>query len=361
MSDAKKMSGLSWLGPGTGTSVAAFALDDSAEAVAYLFQAETSNAVTDLGFRVNARLGTPPTFVISIEGVDSSGNPDGVAIVSQTFTPPADNTWNGTWRWITLGSSWTPTKGQIYAIVIRYSSGTINASNGMQFTTTLQPVSSGIVGLPYRATYTAGAWTKVSNSGVGPFGYKTASGVFGLPAQSVYTTTVATSGHRQAAAINLPVDFGTTFKVAGIRGYFRSPNAGQSYKICVWDSSGTELATTGTLDADAMGSIGGEASSTGIFTTTPTLNFGTEYYYGIESVSSSTVGIRGITLASAADRAAYPQGENRCLATWNGSSWTKDTTTLPILDLLFDDVTVPTGGGGAIILGGFGQTGVGSF
>jgi len=66
-------------------------------------------------------------------------------------------------------------------------------------------------------------------------------------------------------------------------------------------------------------------------------------------------------MASATDRKAYPLGENRNLATWNGSAWTEDDLTIPIVELELEDVTVPSGGGGAIILGGLGQTGIGQF
>lgn len=361
MSDALKMTLLNWQGPPTGTSTAGFTLDDAAEACAFVMTAETGDAITDVGFRVVSRTGTPPTFVISVEALDGSGNPDGTALASATFTPPADNTWNSTWRWITLSSSWTPTKGQLFAIVIRYSSGTINGSNNMSFTTTLQPTTSAFMGFPYRATFTAATWTKNSAAGVGPFGYKTATGVFGCPAANIWSTNTTTAGHRQAAAITLPTTFGTTFKVSRIRAAIRNPAAATTYKVSIWDATGTELATSGTIDADHSATVAGDASIAVAMSTNPTLSFGTKYYYGLESISGSTIGVRGLTMSVATDRKAYPLGENRALATWNGSAWTEDTLTIPIVELELEDIDIPVASGGAIIIGGLGMTGVGRF
>lgn len=355
MSDSLKLQALGWQGSPTGSSVSGFTIDDSTEAVAFICQLETGDAITHLGYRQVSRTGTPPTYAYRIEGLDSSGLPDGTALASGTFTPPADATWNGTFQWIALSSSYTGTIGQRVALVIRYSSGTINASNQIAPTVLFSGTQALNAGMPYRATFSAGTWTRVGSSATGPWGYKTASSVFGRPAASQFTTNISTTGNRHAAAITLPTTIGTSFTIAGVHGVFRAAGAASNFRVSLWDAAGTELATTGDLDGDALGTVGSDMSSPFFFTTRPTLSTGTKYFYGIQSVSGSTVGLRGLTMSNADDRKAYPQGENRCLATWNGSAWTEDTLTLPHLELILDDLTVPSGSsGGAIVIGSYG-------
>jgi hypothetical protein len=112
----------------------------TADIVVWCFQADTTDAITDLGFRYGARTGTPPTYRISLQGASTSGiGPDGTVLgggspASQTFTPPADTSINGLWQWKTLANSYTPTRGQFLCSVIEYSSGTIDGSNNSSFT-----------------------------------------------------------------------------------------------------------------------------------------------------------------------------------------------------------------------------------
>src|SRR5438105_4685448 len=84
-----------------------FALDQTTDQIEYIFQAAEAITITRLGFRYGTRTGTPPTYQVSLQGVDGTGVPDGTvkgggSPASATFTPPADATWDATWRWVTL-------------------------------------------------------------------------------------------------------------------------------------------------------------------------------------------------------------------------------------------------------------------
>jgi len=355
MSDAQKLSLFGVIGPIRGSSISGFSLDAADESIAFCFHAQTTDPITHVGLRFISRTGTTSlSYVVSLEALDASGNPDGVALASAVISAPGNSSLNGVWQWIALSSSYSPSAiGQPLAVVVRYSSGTISGSNFVSFTS-LWPGfghSSGN-GFPYRSTLTASAWTKSDNSFA--YGYKTASSVYGKPAQALFTTTTSTTGQRQAAKINIPTTFGTSFKIRGVLALIRAANASQSYKIGIWNSAGTELASAIGTDADQSSTVAAEATVEAFFSSMPTLTTGVDYYYGIESVSGSTVGLRGQTMASADDRAAFPLGLHRCLSTWNGSSWTDDTTTLPMLELILDDITVPSGSGGAIVIGSYG-------
>lgn len=331
--------------------------DGTGDVLAWVFQAWNTEAITHIGFRYATRIGTVPTLIAALESL-SGGNPSGTVLgggtpASGTFTPPSDTTWNGTFQWVSLANSYTPTRGQLLCATIRHSSGTIDGSNGCTITRGLansQNITPVIMGS--HRTNLAGSYTKSSLAYT--FAYRTASGRYGFPATGAYTTaTAATSGHRQAMYFTLPSGWGDTYQLTGCTMYAKAPSSGGTadFKIGIWDASGTELASTGSLNStDLPGSAGWMQ---GIFTSVPTLSFGTKYYVGVETLTSGTVALNGIQLGSADDRLAYPLGTSRGLSGWNGSAWTDVDTVVPYCDLIFEDITEPAGGsGGAYVIGG---------
>ena len=134
-----------------------------------------------------------------------------------------------------------------------------------------------------------------------------------------------------------------------MRGMMKLGAAAGSCKVCIWQTDGTELASV-TIDGDAPGSVGGSNMYGEVyFTSLATLNYGTKYYAGVECVSG-TVGVNGITFAEAADRSWLPNGTNRGLMT-NAGSFVETDTTVPLLDLIFADITVPSGSSSYVIGG----------
>lgn len=339
-------------------------VDASNEGIGWVFQPFNADPITHIGFRYGARTGTPPEFSVALEGVDGGGLPDGTDLgggsaTLKTFTPPASTAWDGLWQWIALTNSYTPTRGQILAAVIRYSSGTIDGSNNSSFTRNLGNhfIQQGI---PYPLTNTGGTWSRV-NAQV-TFGWRTASGRYGSIGQAAYATATAnTAGHRSLMKFRLPSGEATSFKVVGISGQVKAGGAAGSYKLILTDSSGTILQET-TFDADQDCNTGSLSGRVLYFddTSLQDLTYGTDYYVGLQ-VISGTVGVGGITLAEAADRESYPNGLNRCLGTSAGGAITDNTLVMPAIELIVDEVTPASGGGGAIHLGGLGQTGIGLF
>lgn len=325
------------------------ALDANNDGIAVTFQAVTADAITHLGFRIGDRTGTPPTYIIGLEGRDSSGFPDGTYLgggspASATFTPPADGSWNSSWRWIALTNSYTPTRGEILTMTIRYSSGTVNGSN-CQTAFYSHGMRKLRRGFPKPMLLTAGTWA--NNSAPASFGYKTASGVYGQVAVTVSTGSAAsTSGHRRAMYFTLPAGFGDTFQIAGVCFEFQIPAAGGTTKVGIWNAAGTELSSV-TLDTDdlVVNSSDGQIECYFQDSTLPTLTFGTKYYIGVECLSSVSVNSRYVTMTSANDINSVPLGANIGYASWNGSAWTEDALSYIPMRLIFADVTEPSGGG----------------
>lgn len=326
-------------------------VDASNEGVAWVFQSETDAAITHVWFRYGLRVGTPPTYRISLQSINTSGNPDGTVLgggspASATFTPPADTSWDGLGQWIALDNSYTPTVGQVLVLTIEYSSGTIDASNYSSFTRTAGG-SFVNVAIPYNLTNTGGTWSKQTAGPV--FAYRTASSRYGVPVVANYITTTNTTGRRYAAKINLPSAFGASYKVAGMTLFGVCGSSGNTIRFGIWDAAGTELATTGTLDSDAQASLTNASNFNVIFTTQPTLNYGTAYYFGVESVGGSSVGIRGVSLTDDDDRLAFPLQKNTTLTLWDGAAWNDVSAVYPFVDLSFADITAAGGGGGLVV------------
>lgn len=358
MADALRLHGgfnqYGMLAIGSPTNVS---LSGSGIGLATIFQSYSADPITHLGYRYGARTGTPPTYIIGLESVDGSGHPDGTVLgggspASVTFTPPASAAIDGTWVWQALANSYTPTRGQFLAATIRYSSGTVDASNFSSFSRTLTGSVASLRGLPYASTLSGGTWTKQSAPPL--FGYRTASGRYGIVGVSSYNTATAnTSGHKSGMHFTLPSGFGTSFKVAGLSFVGDMGAAAGSCKVCIYDTANNLLQSV-TVDGDHLGGNGaaGDTFSTVMFadSTLATLSYGTKYYAVIEVVSGA-VGMTGLSLTEAADRSAFPNGTNRGLVTYNGS-YTETDTVMPLCDLILDDVTVPSGGGGGPVIGG---------
>lgn len=324
------------------------------------FRARDTNPITHLGFLYNSRTGTPPTYRISLQGMDATnGRPDGTVKgggtpASATFTPPADTTWNSIWQWISLDNSYTPTLGEELCFWVDYSSGTVNASNYSGFTVSL---STG-AGLPQNEYYpliklASGTYTK---SGVLPvFGIRTASTRYGNIMQSSYNSrSASTVGHRQAMTFALPSGIFSSYQVSAVRfcGSIASA-AAKNPLLKIWDGDGTTVMQSITLDSD-IGTNPSVAYNLHElqFGTPASLTPGTTYYAGLEVADATSGGvlINGIQLNGADDRDSWEGGTNIGFATYNGSSWTADSTVFPFMQLTVNGIV--GGGSTSYVIGG---------
>lgn len=328
-------------------------LDGTGKKLGFVVQVGNGDAITALGFRYGARTGTPPTYKISVQGVSTTtGYPDGTikgggSPASKTFTPPADTTWNGTWREITLDNTYTPSRGETIAIVIEYSAGTCDGSNNSSFSRHASGGSTEWVSNRYYAVDTGSGWGTGTFSYFLPYTIVTANTVTGFPASDLgKSTSIGTNGHRQALRFKLPTSFGSTYKVRGVRLNATRPGPSASIILGLWNAAGTALNDV-TIDTDQFGHSSGVGNNLyGFWDDAPaTLDCGTEYYVGIERTGATTA-LLTCQLASANDLKAYPGGSEFYYASWNGSSWTADNTQRPYVELILDDVTAAAGGGG---------------
>lgn len=340
-------------------SGATYDMSASNKQMAWVFQAQDTNAITHVGFNYSQKIGTPPTFRASIQGVSlSTGDPDGTikgggSPASGTFTPPNDSTWNGTFQWAALTNSYTPTRGELLAAVIDYSSGTINGSN-FSFFNPYDNVSSpgGTTTLPYTTLYGGASWSKNGTTPV--FGLRTASTRYGHIYKDTYNTaTSSTVGNRAAMKFNIPATIASTYTIKGFRFVGKMASAtGKSPIAGLWSAGG--VLQNVTLDSDVASSPTTAYRAHDVFfdeTSLSTLSGGTNYYIGLEvaDASSGDMTLNGYAVTDANDLLAQPLGTSAFLSTYNGSAWSDTTTVRPSIELIIGDITNSGGGSSGLM------------
>lgn len=332
------------LSPGT-----AFPLDDNTDLIEGIIQAPAAATITRLAYFQSTVDGTSPTYRISLQGVDSSGLPDGTIKASTnafgTFQPTSGN--NNSMQWVNLGSSYTCTRGEMLAVVIDYSSGTINASNRTNFRTNY--ANAGFRGFPYIIQNAAGSRSR--QGGFPLIAYGSSSRAYGYPLNPSQTSSIdptsATNPNEYAMKFSLPSSWGSSYKVVGMR-IITSITAGGTFTMNLYQGGGasdTTAAQSVQFDTDLVG-----VTTHGVFdlyfdeTTLTTLNFGSTNRVSLQADSASTIRMGYIGTMDAADWDAWPGGQYFARSTRNGGNWTDSAVHRMYWDLILDDWTATPGG-----------------
>lgn len=318
----------------------------STDQVEVIFSAIDSVAITKLGVRLAAISGTTPTYKISLQGVDGSGNPDGTikgggSPASKTFNPSSLGWAASSWHWITLDNSYTPSRGEVLAFVIAYDSGTIDVSNFATFTNT---IGSGLVfnGFHYAIQNVSGSRTR--QNGCPVYGYASASRAYGRPILAINTHTFnsGSATDEYALAFQLPTGWGSTLQVAGAR--FEAALSAAS-SVIVQSYNGTSVLDTITRDSDL-------ARNTGIalhefwFTSLATLNFGSTYRVGFQPQTATNMSVYSFDVDAASDWDAWPGGQKFWTSTRvDGGAWTDVLTRRLLAAITLADITASSGTG----------------
>ena len=346
-------------------SFSSFTANQSTDKAEVVFQAFEDATITRLGVRIGTITGSV-TWKIGLQTVDTSGNPSGTWLTNggdctATFDPSSLSWASGDWRWVTLDNTASITRGTKYAWVVEYSSGTL----GSQVFNHYAGGWSSASGVPYAITNDNGSRTRQGN-GVPIFGYGSSSKAYGTPLETV-TDLNYNSGSTPdewALAWNLPTQFGSTYKVVGVRfGQFRVANTGQTWTMTLYDTDGTTALQQVQFDSDYWEGAANVRGSTWLFdeTTLSTLNTGSSYKISfLPDNASINLRPQYYDVDAVGDWDAWQGGQKFWVSSrTNAGAWTDTTTRRFNCDLLIDDITAPSGGAGAIIIpGGMGQLGI---
>lgn len=321
--------------PGVGSVTS---LDAAGEYTAYVFCAREAMTISDVAVGIHSATGSP-TADVRIETVDSSGLPSGT--LWATNTNIVTGTLSTGVEIHTLTASASISKGQVFCIKVAYNSGTNFALRQLA---NRRDVNA--IGFPYRVDNTG----TPGKSGTGM--QHTACIAVGSSSTSFYqldgclpVTATANGNFNNTSGARRGIRFTAPFagRLVGVR--FLIGAVAGDFNITVYNDAGTELSSSNTaFDGDYYNQ---NCASTFYFDNAVTLAAGTTYRVVIEPTSATNSYLLTMTLHSSDMRGASPLGTIGHYTTYASSSWTdSDTTNLPIMDLLFDQLDDGAGASG---------------
>lgn len=346
---------------GTAPTISTFTFNNSGDKAYYIWQTDRTTALTNACIYYSARVGTPPTFKIGLQGVGATGLTDstykgGGSPASKTFTPPADTSIDGTEQCYTFDNAYTPGRGEFLTLMVEYSSGTIDASNGFTIGAAWNQFEPRM-GFPYAVTVNdGGAAAKASpwpNFSVGGSGFNV-GGVITATNQVSFSSD--STWDEYGIYFNLPTGWVQTFTVKGvICGWCGSAATGKTLTLSLYSASTAQQ--TVTLDTDyAPVASSAERWHKYYFdeSSLTTLNSGQAYRVTFTANQTAlNFNVRTVVVSNTARWSGFPGADNFYLtrradaATFDGSG--DVTTERPFIGLIIDDWTVPSGGGGSAL------------
>lgn len=325
-------------------------MDGSTDAMESFLQCEEACAITKLCYRYGARTGTPPTFLLALQGVNSSGRADGTTKssgnASASFTPPADTTQDATIQCKTLTSSYTCTRGEYLAANLTYSSGTINASNKSTFS--YSNANTTDYRYPYVTRVNSGTPTK--GAGWWPGGYYCGSTAYGNLVQSAaqFDFGANSTPDERGNIFTVPSSSCTSFKIDKARwnGYVNV--AASTVAVVIYE--GTTVRQDASLDTDNEANAGGWTEVQ--FDEGYTFSCGTAYRIVVKPTSTggTSTGLWYADFAANADMNSLPLGINMYYTSRSDAgSFTDLNTRRAQIDFTLSDITASGGGSGGLI------------
>jgi hypothetical protein len=352
-----------WMNPyGLGPVDSAFLLDSATDRIEWVLQVEDTITITRLGIKFSSQNGNAPNFRISIQGVDASGNADGTILgggspAQKTFSPSALGWANATTHWLTLDNSLAVSRGDFIAIVIEYSSGTIDGANNATFVTGISGLQSGF---PIVSRVNSGVSTRQNEAVI--IGYGSASRKYGNLPQS-WTGNAFNSGTSGADEygnkFTLPAGWGETFQLLGCQFQLSSGSVGTGgiTKMRLYGGAdATPANSTGAAgDANVLQEIAFDHDCLAItttshitlfFTSLTTLYYGATYRLAFQPQSANDWATIYTNVAANDELVMCPGagsgGVNAQLTKrLDAGNWTDVDTSISHMTLLLADITEP--------------------
>lgn len=348
MADFKRYALARAVEPSGAPGLTNLSLDTSTNAAEWIVQCAAAETITHLGVRIQSNT-APPTYRLSVQGVDASGNPDGTIKGSGTakvdFVPSATG-----FQWFALDSSYASSRGEMLAIVMAYQSGTIAMVTNFSSVTTGQ-TNSISSGMPYVIHNVSGSRTRQT---VYPIvGWKGSSLVCGNPLTN-WTTNAFNSGStspEQGMRFDTNASWGDTFKVVGVR-MIMVPAAGGTFTMRLYTGGSSTTYDAATekqavqFDQDAFQNNSAQRLNTLYFdeSTLQALTFGESFRITFRAETTNNITIPRYDVASAADFGGLQGGADWQLTARSSGNWTDTATQNFTFYPIIDDWTEPAGG-----------------
>jgi hypothetical protein len=293
---------------------------------------------------------TPVPLTVRLEGINASGNPDGVLIHANATGTMGGNVSADAVTVIALNGAVAVTRGQKIAIVVLPSTSPVSVQ--------IAGMGVGVPGggFPYSLTSTnaGSSWGKVTTSeaalavryddGTYAFSGQPLPLVSAFTQRAISTATGATTGTRRGIRFRLDADL--TLEAVWAYMIFGGTTADGAFEL--YSDGGALLATLATIDGAQSGSAGA-ASYVFVADATYTLTAGTWYVLVFTPSSANSVTVyEAATAAAGVLRTMTGYGVEVQQAAYISSAWAYTATSTTLMGVIGEVVAAaPAGGGGS--------------
>lgn len=333
-----------------------FALDATGDKVGWVVSAPAAVTVDRIAVCYDSKTGTPPTYSYNLQSIAANGTPSGTVLGATnnalaTHAPTAVS--NDSFHELTLGESVSFSAGEKFAIVIEYSSGTINGSNLANYRHGFSNLSTSYeFGTGYALT-NAASWSKQTAS-LPTVLFGDGTNWYGNPLSGVRTTrsfNTGTSPSEYGLKFTAPA-FGSlgSYRIRGIRLGLALAVTSNTTTVNLnlyagGGASDTTVSKTTSIDTDCFLSPTSFSPKNLLFTgTAPTLTVGNTYRISFTSGSTASHSIYTLPLTSASHVTALGWGSTFCRTDRAGGNWTDTDTQVPLVYGLYVEDLAGSGG-----------------
>lgn len=310
-------------------------LNASNRAIAQIFNVPVDGSITDVGFLVTARGGTPPNFNVGLVTLDTSGRPSTSAYGGSAIT--AYNVASTGWKWVTLSTPATGAAGDFMAAYL-YPTGT--APDGTNnITVAITPVAQTLAGL----SQNAGSWT--ASMGI-PMAIRYSTGaVYGF-AVNTNTVHITYNSGSSPNEMGLYGQFPANMTISGARVglYTGGYGTASTYDVTLYDASSNVLAATSVSDKDFTDDL----NYIDVFWDGVSVTANTDYRLAVKATTSTNgnVTVSKWILDSSDGRAAWPEGARWQWTERTGAgAWSNTATAVSYMGFWVSAVTFVQGSG----------------
>jgi len=320
----------------------------------FLFIAPEAFTCTSIGIRQGTLTGTPGTMRIGMQGVNTSGAPNGTYLATVSggaATAYVDYTsWstanNSKFIFVTLPTGGVSlTRGQIVYVTVQCQTGTWDASNNVTVTTDWNSPH----GKMEKTGRKASDGSLQNNDGGSPFCLRSSTLTYGYPIETAANTqsiNLNSTPDEIGLAFTIPNTYPINMAVRGVT-FWLSRNGNGSAKFILYE--GTTVLQDVTIDMDI--SNGDYGAHTIYFdeATLSTLSTNTEYVIAVQPTDTTNQGIAYVTMPADTDISAFTDWTMKYYTRTNGGSWSQTTGRFPCVQLIFDTVGSSGSSGGLIV------------
>jgi hypothetical protein len=312
---------------------------------AYVFCAREDMTISHVAFRIGSAMGSNGVDV-RIETVATTGIPS--TTLWATNTNGAQTVAGNTNYLTALTASASITKGQIFCVKLAYSSGTSFTPQSLN--SIASPYNSD---LPY-AVLNTGSDVKSTLPSTAVIGLGSNSTTFYQVPGAIPPVAYAAGAFNNTSSAKRGLRFTPPMncRAIGLRWYNSGANG--DYNAVLYNDAGTELSSSSTaFDGNHSTEIV-TGTETVYFDNTVSLSAGTTYRIAIEPSSATNVNVSTQTLATVDYRGGTPAKLTAHYTTFATATWDDtNTSVLPLMDLIIDQVDDGAGTGGVIgVIGG---------